>query len=532
MKAVQFQITLLEPAICTALEGEPNSAVSYDFIPGSVLRGLFISKIHSQTNNAFDPLDADNNRRFFSNETRFMNAYPLIQGERSIPVPASWKRPKYPENNSEEVGSNFTISDEALSERSIDEDTSPKPKSKSVGGFTTVTTNPAVVYKVERVLNVHTQRARSERTAQTEAGKQRVYRYDSIASGQTFSGIILCQNDEDADYFADLLNSLKRIHIGGARSAGYGLAQLDNVELLPEWHETSEAPVGDAIIITLTSDLILKDAVGQYRPTLASLKQAFAGHGIDLVADEDTALNTTLVGGFNRKWGMPLPQTEAIKRGSVIRLAHPVDTTAIQSILDEGIGERCNEGFGQVVFGWQTASNVDAQKYSADLSLPTEAFTSSQLVDSQLMLGLLVHRMEVTVTAEEFAAAVFTDDAYRIRGNISPSQLSRLRLLIADELRTSVPSMNFITEFVKDVTGRKDAERRGDDIARIKAGGKQFERARIGEKSLLEWIQEPQFNFDGYDEMSISLQLKLLDAVLERAHKERMVSQQGGAKWN
>ncbi|HRF99253.1 MAG TPA: hypothetical protein PLZ51_28770, partial [Aggregatilineales bacterium] len=44
MKTIYYRITLHEPTILTQIEGDPNSAVSYDFIPGSVLRGIVISK--------------------------------------------------------------------------------------------------------------------------------------------------------------------------------------------------------------------------------------------------------------------------------------------------------------------------------------------------------------------------------------------------------------------------------------------------------------------------------------------------------
>ena len=40
MNVINYQITLLEPTLVTALQGDPNSSVAFDYLPGSVLRGV------------------------------------------------------------------------------------------------------------------------------------------------------------------------------------------------------------------------------------------------------------------------------------------------------------------------------------------------------------------------------------------------------------------------------------------------------------------------------------------------------------
>ena len=44
MIALSFELCLKEPLLATALEGDPNSAVSLPFIPGSMLRGALIGR--------------------------------------------------------------------------------------------------------------------------------------------------------------------------------------------------------------------------------------------------------------------------------------------------------------------------------------------------------------------------------------------------------------------------------------------------------------------------------------------------------
>ena len=100
MVYLSFDITVEEPAMFAQLEGEPNSAVSYDFIPGSAIRGLFISS-WMQRNGTFDATDKVVNGLFFSDNNLYLNAYPLIDGRRSLPAPMSWQKDKYPNADTE-----------------------------------------------------------------------------------------------------------------------------------------------------------------------------------------------------------------------------------------------------------------------------------------------------------------------------------------------------------------------------------------------------------------------------------------------
>ena len=95
MKAVTYQITLLEPLLATTLGGDPNSAISHSYIPGSMIRGLLAKLYNAETTDltghqATRPL-------LFDGTVRYLNAYPTLDGvTRTLPVPASWQIPKLP----------------------------------------------------------------------------------------------------------------------------------------------------------------------------------------------------------------------------------------------------------------------------------------------------------------------------------------------------------------------------------------------------------------------------------------------------
>src|SRR5437899_485508 len=97
MKVINYRVDLLEPALVTSVQGDPNSSVAFDYLPGSVLRGILIGKY---LNKYFDPKETDVSddnlqRLFFNSTTRYLNAYPLdAYGDLSSPVPISWQQAK------------------------------------------------------------------------------------------------------------------------------------------------------------------------------------------------------------------------------------------------------------------------------------------------------------------------------------------------------------------------------------------------------------------------------------------------------
>jgi CRISPR-associated protein Csx10 len=65
----------------------------------------------------------------------------------------------------------------------------------------------------------------------------------------------------------------------------------------------------------------------------------------------------TLMGGYNRKWSLPLPQAWTLTPGSVFVFETPAfSQTALRSAIDRGIGERRAEGFGRIAINWQAAT--------------------------------------------------------------------------------------------------------------------------------------------------------------------------------
>ncbi len=99
MKALTFKIHLIEPVLVNQLGGgDPNSAIGFEFIPGSSFRGAIIGKYLK--GKQVDANDEDFQRLFLNGAVRFLNAYPLTKtNKRALPTPFSWHKDKDDEQN-------------------------------------------------------------------------------------------------------------------------------------------------------------------------------------------------------------------------------------------------------------------------------------------------------------------------------------------------------------------------------------------------------------------------------------------------
>jgi len=517
MKTVRYRITLLEPVLVTSLEGDPNSAVAYDYLPGSVLRGALISLAMRKNNGGLKIDDSEVRCRFFDGQTRFLNGYLVIDGKRSLPAPRTWEYDKYERIGKDE---NTAITDLAVSSPAEkDENTaitdlavsSPaekRVKAKTFDGYFGVwSEGNSGVYlkKAKHTISVHTERERKRgRSLGEENGT--IYRYEALAADQTFEALILCENERDVDYFKGLIKQSPELAIGKARSAGYGRVQFTDVktEDASASPEVAMPKVSQEIVLTLLSDVILRDENGQISPDVETFKRALS-----------TALHTPnieitaaykgegIVGGFNRKWGLPLPQMATITMGSVFKITLTgVSQEQLARLVQDGIGERRVEGFGRVAVGWQHVAEFKRLKEpTAEGKSPKIPLKLSE--ESQKIWARMQTRIERQKTDQD---QVLTALGLKLNANgIPKSQLNRLRQRITSALINNKPYKTVITQFLEEIRGKK-AE-------------KHFDRASVDGKTMKEWLHQLSESSQGITKLDNYATLRLVDAVLSIAVK-------------
>ena len=529
MRVIVYRITLLAPTLATALQGDPNEGVSLDYIPGSTLRGAIIKKyLRSNNQTELDAADPQVRRLFFDGTTRYLNGYPLDRlGQRSLPTPLSWQHEK---------GNETGIFDFALKIPDADDKQwhGIGHPFCSLGERQDGAKQKVHMVQPERHISVHT--ARTRRFGRAMPGNVidpskgdvpgAVYRYNALAARQTFEAAVICDNDADATLLRSLLKD--ELTLGGSRSGGYGQVLLHDVKELDTWRETGNPFVADVdgkLIVTLLSDALLRDENGQFAVDSCLVTQAMSERlGVPLRL-KCAFLRGEIIGGFNRKWGLPLPQALAVQMGSVFVYDKPdCDESKLFQLEVQGIGERRAEGFGRVAINWQTEAELQVDKSFSSLQL-ARTMTIPPGSDSEQLLKRMAERMLRRRLDERLIARA--NDIHIINPP-SNAQISRLRSILHDELMKETPSTQRIFKFLKSVRERNTARR-------------QFERARVGAETLLNWIEETlqisawetRFGFQQTDvpqigsiqasltdALRIEYLIRLVDALLARAVKE------------
>jgi len=516
MKTLHYQLHLLEPVLVTALEGNPNSAVAFAYIPGSVIRGAVIGQFMRKNRIAeLDATDDATRRVFFSDYTQYLNAYPVVNGVRSLPFPNSWHTPKDTPKGEQSPIYDFAWAAEP-----------DRPKNpKGIGGFLTLIDDKVAAASVERFIAVHTQRDRQK--GRSISGSGAVYRYDSLAADQEFGGLIICENDADTDWLSEYIYDGLEVQIGGARSAGYGRVRFKNVVLDDGLESRSPSGLDQQLVITLLSDAIVRNEYGEYEPNLASLLSSMArrlGSSCDDFGQVEQAyLGTTLVGGFNRKWGLPLPQTAALSMGStVVFTRHKLPPDRVDQLMRRGIGERRAEGFGRVGINIYTQPQYEV----ADVGAPANGKNDQAQIPQMIkLLPQSIARRELSRAIE--IALTATANNIEITNPPKSSQINTLRAVIQNVLQQADVDVSNLDTALKHI-GERAVTRR------------QFERARVSGKTLIAWLRETtaetqhwdrfgkeqrikmlvQFSGVDQDEERRRYNLRLIDAVLAHAAKQ------------
>ncbi len=482
---IRLQIHLLEPALLTALDGDPNSGISYPYIPGSVIKGALIAE-YCRKHPEFSPAVPHYRRLFFDPQTRYLNGYLVIEGKRSLPVPLNWERCK-----------DKTIPDlfDSLKIEPVNKttegkkDTNAPPEKKAVGDlfFALTANNQATLAEPERQINIHTFR-QNRKAGRPKQGDGAVYRYDALAALQTFKSLIICEQEADLEELRMTLAAMPELIIGGARSAGYGRAGL-TFEVIQEKEVNALFSIKDsnagALRFTFTSDTLLRDENGQYSSDVSVIASKI-GRALKLPTPSvaKALIRTRVVGGFNRKWGMPLPQALAISAGSVIDLESPAllgaDLTRLQEM---GIGERREDGFGCLMIT-PTDSAMPAQWVNAHVDLMPGDKSAQHNTESQALIDLMETRLLRSKLERAILAAgqVYAESLYLKA--ITKSQLSRLRLAILESLSLMANSLPDATPSVQ-----TPIETFLSNVDRRQKSRKQFTAARIASIPRAELIK-------------------------------------------
>jgi CRISPR-associated protein Csx10 len=499
MKALTFDVRLLQPLLVTQVgAGEENSSTAFGFIPGSVLRGDLVNRYlqgYQVTDVAQDPKCR---RLFFDGDVRYLNAYPTNRlGQRTLPTPLSWRV------NKDERDEH----DAALYDLAVESQTNLDSSVPPAEMFCWRDGHQVEFLGLDRYIGVHNA---SDDRSRKRKGTSTVYRYEAIAVGARLSTAIVAEDEKDLGVLHSLLDGVET-NLGGSRSAGYGRVHFENIQYDFDWHEyePDDEPDENIVILTLLSDVILRDEDGQFTTNLDEVLNW---------KRQSAYLRTRIVGGFNRKWGLPLVQVQALQAGSVfVYPKDKIDMDALRRMEQQGIGERRVEGFGRFAVNWHTQAQLQGRIVRDTGATSTVALSG----ESQQLAKRMAERQLRSILEQRLMKAV--SDLNMKKPLPSNAQLSRLRLAVKRAWREGRPQ--FILDHLKNLN---------------KAAKDQFERVRINNERFLswlntgiqqnkiwdDWLQPTQFpplagvTVQPTDQIKMEYTARLLDALLKKATKE------------
>lgn len=465
MKALWVQLHLDSPVLITGIgNGDENSGRTLPYIPGAVLRGALIARYQPKSGDL--PVDETAAALFFNGKVRYLNAYPVLHGQRALPLPASWRT-----NKGDQLKDRPVAYDLALGVIE-DEDMLPERiKAAFCGGNESV----VEVFKPRREIHVH---IGGEERGEVRKGSNTVFQYEALAAGQAWAALIVADDDVDLTRLRQLLAQDTHLSLGGSRSAGYGQVTISQVREGSAL-ETPVEDVDEVVTVTLLSDALLRDASGQ--PTL-DLDLTLSAHLGRVVRRKSAYVNVTPAGGFNRQWQAPLPQCDALGMGTVFTYrADELSVTELQPLVEKGVGERRVDGYGRL------AVNAHGQaQLRVGLPRSDEAIVPKGLSPSSRALAQEMAERMLRARLDDRLITQLNQPALRIHNSPPNHQLNRLRTVIARAL--SSPALPL--QPVSDYFGDKQMK----DTAR-----KKFERARVPatQERLITWIQDRLEKIDG-----------------------------------
>ena len=461
MNGLTFEIELLEPLLIGQFRaGDENSETSFNYIPGSSLRGMFIQRFTHTGEQIIHEPDALGYRLFFDGAVCYLNAYPTNpKGVRTLPTPRSLYGDEDMVKNGDELArdDNSMILDSTFA--TIDE---LEKLERLKSPFCHLGGGKVALYSAKRRIGVHN--ASTERFVK-KSNDSTVFRYDALEAGQTFSCAVICEDKSLLEAHLRPLLDEPDCFLGRSRSAGYGRVRIVNADIDDAWQEyqPSVSSIDGLLTLTLLSDAILRDSAGQYTLDLPT--------GCSWQFSPEHAFGATeTIGSFNRTWGLPTQQVPSLSAGSILYFENrPEIAEALAKCAQNGIGERRNEGYGRVAVNWLSHKVYKLENESPDekSKVAIALNDTDRKMAASMVHRLLRRQLDIQLTAQ------VNEDGLQITNQPENSPLSRLRLVVRDAWRKNDPDL--LPRFLDDL--RQNART-------------QYQKAKVGEdKSLYNWLK-------------------------------------------
>lgn len=386
---LHYRLRLQSPAIVSTLSGDPNSAATQPFIPGGALRGAMAARLLASEGGG----DGEEFRRLIlSGDVRYLHAYPELQGDRALPTPSSWKSRK---------DDRMSASDLAEYGGIIGPDAEPDDFDWPQEALATISDAFIAASGSERTVvmprmgsRMHQQRDRekgrpwTKPNGATEERRGVIYPCEYLEADQSFRGVIQVMPPAAPDIprIKELLG-VGPLLIGRSRRAGYGgEGTIEFTTQAKREYENIFTGISQGVRAGTCFRALLAAAYVGRHPCTGQMDPCALREELHRRLDGAAVVKRTrwsfeVLGAFNRKWRLEVPQAQAVAAGAVLVLeaASDIPANILRKIEHEGLGERRVEGFGRVLFLEHYQTHAAIRLTRSDDQRPAEHSRRCQL---------------------------------------------------------------------------------------------------------------------------------------------------------
>ena len=464
---LRYRLTLTEPAVIPVADGDPNTVVTRQDIPGSHLWGAAAWHYLHQDNHA--PSDVAFRQAFLDGGLRFLTAYPEAADapKRLIPTPHSIRKFKdqYNDNTIELI--DF-----------VEQARGQRPTKRIERHYARMSQGILHTQAVKTERNYHHARVANDRSVGRALGAEvpdggALFTYEAIQASQTFQGAVL-GSANDLNNLKSWLENLNMVSIGRSRSAQYGKANFEWIDSKPqksdglvEWDgfASQQAPTNrdKSLIITTLSPLLVVNDSGHPEACFPMCELADT---LKLRTPELTMsasyTRTEMVSGYNSHLRLPRQQWEAIAAGSVFvfKLEDNPDQNSLLQLEQSGLGLRKGEGYGRVAVNRQ--GNLNKQQITEKQLDDPDKATLPLKPESEIHMDLQILLRNVIrerCMAEMRGEAM--NIARRIKNDPSNSLIGRLRLFLKQPRTTAITHLDNLRKPAEDSLKKCQINTRG-----------------------------------------------------------------------
>lgn len=466
-KYISFDIENLEPLKLSQTSVQIDNEESKSFIQGSSIRGSFIAN-YMFLNNLKD-LNDSHKKMLLKDGIEFLNAYPKRKNKRTLPF----------------MKNLFTTKEEMkrFGDRKVMSVISPKDAKEAVQRVKGIEfasydfKNKSIeAVKVKKISNIHINKSRSKEE------KNKLFTYEAIEEKNRFDGIIKLKEE----YEKEVLEVMEKgtFYLGGSKGSGYGKCKILNINVSDEnpeikylkeqnlLEELTSEKCKDFYLL-FTSDAILRNDLGllMNSPEIDFLEKKL---GLDKVVEKETFIDTDIFTGFNNKWGYRLPIINGIKLGSLIKYEFKgkFDKEKVKSFIEEGIGERKQEGFGRILLIPDVKFNEILKEESKNVLKEEIKFTNEDKEQLEL-ISKRIYLNKVNSTIPKIVLNLEINDKGCELNNSQWGKLVELMRLL--EGKNEKESIQFIEKYFANIKGKKLNRSLSNKISKIKIEEKELE---------------------------------------------------------